>query len=182
MMRCLTRSLAAVLLALAVSPVVARAQAAGARTVLTQGRKGALAARRQENQFLRHLDRLQRMSPEQRRRALNALPPERRQIFEQRLEAYARMNPEQRQRLARELENFRQLPPERQSALRDTRRKLAGMPIQRRRQIARELRNLREMDDEQRRTRMESSEFKERFTEEERRMIGDLSSVLEPEV
>ncbi len=181
-MRCLTTSLAVMLMALAGFSVPARAQSAGTRIVLAQGRKGAIAARRQENQFLRHLDRLQRMPPEQRRRALNALPPERRQLFERRLEEYARMNPEQRERLARELDNFRQLPPERQRALRDTRRKLAGMPVQRRRQIARELRNLRGMDDEQRRARMDSSEFKERFTEEERQMIGDLSSVLEPEV
>jgi len=143
--------------------------------------KGPLGQSRDAAQFQKQLDRLQRMTPEQRRKALNALPPERRERFERRLEEYQHMTPEERQRLARQLQNFQQLPPERQRAIRQMGRKLSEMPPQRRRLIAREIRELRAMDEPERQARLDSPELKERFNDEERQLLGDLSSVLEPE-
>jgi hypothetical protein len=142
-------------------------------------RKGP--AGREATQFQRQLEKFQRMTPQQRRRALNALPPERREMFERRLEEYRSLEPEERQRLARQLDNFRQLPPERQKAIRQMRRKLADMPAARRRMMAGEIQELRGLDEEARRERLNSAEVKERFSEEEREMLQDLSSVLEPD-
>lgn len=142
-------------------------------------RKGPAA--REATQFQKQLDKFQRMTPQQRRRALNALPPERRELFERRLEEYRSLEPDERQRLARQLDNFRQLPPERQKAVREMRRKLADMPAGRRRLMAGELQQLRGLEDEARRERLSSMELKERFSDEERQMLNDLSSVLEPE-
>lgn len=145
-------------------------------------RKGpAGSAGREATQFQRQLEKFQRMTPQQRRRALNALPPERREMFERRLEEYRSLEPEERQRLARQLDNFRQLPPERQKAIRQMRRKLADMPAARRRMMAGEIQELRGLDEEARRERLNSPEVKERFSEEEREMLQDLSSVLEPD-
>lgn len=142
-------------------------------------RKGP--AGREATQFQRQMEKFQRMTPRQRRRALNALPPERREQFERRLEEYRSLEPDERQRLARQLDNFRQLPPERQKAVREMRRKLSEMPVARRRLMAGEIQELRGLDDEARRERLNSLEVKERFSDDERQMLSDLSSVLEPE-
>ena len=50
------------------------------------------------------LDRLERMSPEERQRALEKLPPERRQRIEERLRRYESLTPEERERIRRQFE------------------------------------------------------------------------------
>jgi hypothetical protein len=143
--------------------------------------KGPLGAGRNAAQFQRQLERLQKMSPEERRKALDALPEERREQFERRLEEYRQLTPGERERLARQLSNFQQLPPERQKAIRQMRKQLAEMPPRRRRLLGRELMDLRGMNEEDRQARLASPELKDRFSDEERQLLGDLSSVLEPE-
>ncbi|MEP7363691.1 MAG: DUF3106 domain-containing protein [Acidobacteriota bacterium] len=143
--------------------------------------KGPIGSGRNAAQFQMQLDRLQKMSPEERRKALDALPEGRREQFERRLEAYSHMTPSERERLARQLNNFQQLPPERQKAIRQMRKQLSEMPPRRRRLMAREVMELRGMSDEERQSRLDSPELKDRFSDEERQLLGDLSSVLEPE-
>ena len=143
--------------------------------------KGPLGSGRNAAQFQKQLDHLQKMSPEERRKALDALPQDRRELFERRLEEYRHLTPGERERLARQLNNFQQLPPERQKAIRQMRRQLSEMPPRRRRLIARELQELRALNEEERQSRLESSELRDRFSAEERQLLGDLSSVLEPE-
>jgi len=173
-----------------VTPVLAAALGAGFLVSPAQAQfrpKGGLVfprkgpAGREATQFQKQLEKFQRMTPQQRRRALDSLPPERRELFERRLEEYRSLEPTERQRLARQLDNFRQLPPERQKAIRQMRRKLADMPAARRRLMAGEIQELRGLGEEARRERLNSPEVKERFSEEEREMLQDLSSVLEPD-
>jgi len=60
------------------------------------------------------LDRLEQMSPAERQRVLDRLPPERRSRLEERLAAYDRLPPDERERLRRQYERFNSLSPEQQ--------------------------------------------------------------------
>ena len=120
------------------------------------------------------LDRLERMSPEERRRALEKLPPQRRRQIEQRLERYNAMPPEQRERLRRQLSLFRSLPPERQEQTRQLFRRFTELPEDRQREIRRAARALRGLDEDRRKRRLESPAFRNRFSPEEQQLVREL--------
>ncbi|MGE5570272.1 MAG: DUF3106 domain-containing protein [Rhodospirillales bacterium] len=123
------------------------------------------------------LDRLERMSPEERRRVLDKLPPQRRRQLEQRLKRYDAMPPEQRERLRRQLSLFRSLPPERQEQTRQLFRRFTELPEDRRQEIRRAVRALGRLDEERRRSRLESPAFRERFNPEEQKIVRELLQV-----
>src|SRR5436190_18557983 len=60
------------------------------------------------------IERLNRMTPEQRQRALDRLPPERREKVERRLENFNALPPEEKDRLRQQYQAFQKLPPEKQ--------------------------------------------------------------------
>ncbi len=64
------------------------------------------------------VEQLRHMSPEERQRFLNSLPPARRQRLQERLNQYEQIPPAQRQRLEKTYEKFQQLPPEKQDLMR----------------------------------------------------------------
>src|SRR5215467_11793844 len=74
------------------------------------------------------LERFSRMTPDERQRALDRLPPERREKIEQQLRQYNSMSPVER----RQLEAFRDLPPERQETVRRIYRRMNNLPEDRR--------------------------------------------------
>ena len=129
----------------------------------------------------RMLDRLNRMTPEQLERFLGSLPPERRNRIERRLERYRELPPEERERLRNRYQRFRQLPPERQDEVRRLFRRFSDVPPARRPEIRREFMRLRGMSDLARRSRIESEEFRRRYSPEERRLIEDLAGSFLPE-
>jgi len=59
------------------------------------------------------IERWSNMTPEQRSKALDRLPPERREKIEAQLNRYQNMTPEQREQLRFRAQLFNQLPPER---------------------------------------------------------------------
>jgi hypothetical protein len=120
------------------------------------------------------LDRLEQMTPEQRRRALAQLPPERRKRIEQRLSQYESLSPTEREQLRRQYERFRQLSPEKQEAARQLFRKFNNLPVERRRILRQEARRLNWMDQSERRARVNSPDFRTRYSPEEQRMVQDL--------
>jgi hypothetical protein len=74
------------------------------------------------------LERFQKMSPEEREKALKKLPPGRRARVEQQLENLDRLTPEQRERRFRRLEAFQNLPPQRRQIVRQEIEDLRALP------------------------------------------------------
>ncbi|MGD0200641.1 MAG: DUF3106 domain-containing protein [Bryobacteraceae bacterium] len=120
------------------------------------------------------LDRLERMSPEERRRFFESLPPERRQRLQERFEQYERLSPEERARLRRGLGRFRQLPPDQQDAARRLFSEFRLLPPDRRVMLRQELRRLRWLEPAERATRMDSPAFVGLYSAEERRILRGL--------
>jgi hypothetical protein len=123
------------------------------------------------------LDRLEQMSPEERQKALDRLPPERRQRVEEGLERYRAMNPENRERLR----NFERMPEEQRDAIRQSFRRMQDLPLGRRAMVRRELQQLRGMSDAERETRMQSESFRRRFDANEQGLIRDTVANMPPE-
>jgi hypothetical protein len=108
------------------------------------------------------------MTPEERKKALQKLPPERRKILEDRLRQYDKlspsqkdklhaMSPEQQVRLRRLYQRFNNFPPERQGALRTETQKMQSMT------------------DAERRARMNSDEFRNRYNQREQALLAELA-------
>lgn len=144
---------------------------------IVPGQKKGLGARA-NLKGLPLLDRLHRMNPAQRRRFLENVPPPRRRILEQRLRDYDRMTPDERRQAARSLENFQNLPEERRQRVRRLHNVLLRMPQDRQDLLRQEMRALDELDPSERRTRMESSEFREKYGPMERRWLEELTRAL----
>lgn len=122
----------------------------------------------------RPLERLQGMTPEQRRRALERVPPQRRREIERKLNDFERLSPEDRARFDR----FREMPAARQESVRRAFSSLNELKPERQQAVRRELRRLRSLPDGDRQSRLESAEFQNRFDEREREIIGQLSDLV----
>lgn len=152
--------------------ILASALLAPAGEVWAQARKGPIPRPEQvkpkrksqaqkKEQRAQEIDRFQKMTPAERRQALDKLPPERRARIEQRLERtemrLQRMKPAERQNLRRRYESFQALPADRKQAVRQ------------------EIRQLRALSPEERKKRLQSPETKKRFNEDERRLLEEVS-------
>lgn len=126
----------------------------------------------------RALERLERMTPQQRARALANLPPERRQEIEQKLQAFDRLPPEERMRIRNQLERMNSLPPQRQNQVRRSIRQFQQLPEDRKLLIRRELDRMAAMPDEARRAYMNREEFRNTYTPNEQQMMQNLSEIL----
>lgn len=126
------------------------------------------------------LDRLEKMSPEQRERVLSKLPPERRKKVEEGLERFHQLPPSEQERLRNRLERFDQLPPERQAAARRLFARFNQLPEERRQLLREEFQLLRKLEDQDRRARINSDEIRSRFTLAEQQLLQDFSNLLVP--
>jgi phage-related protein len=124
------------------------------------------------------LQKLARMSPEERQKALASLPPERRQMMMRRLRNFEAMPPAARERATSELERLHSLPPQRQNQIRRSLRELQTLPEDRKALVVAEIQRLNGMPEDDRRSRMNSEEFRNRYSPAEQQMMGDLSEVL----
>lgn len=123
-------------------------------------------------------ERLQRMTPSERREALRNVPPERREAMEKRLENMRNMSPEEREKLRGSLEKFQDMTPERQQQLRESFRQFSeAFPPERRPEAQRMIRRLRSTSDEETRKQLLSDKrYLERFSEDERKVIERMAS------
>lgn len=137
-------------------------------------RPGMRRQDRQEMMQFRILDRLSRMSPEDRERLLAKLPPPRRRSVESNLRRFQQMPPARRAALAERLRQFEQMTPERQSHLRELLRTVGQMPPERRRELQGEFARIKRMSDEDRLDYTSSAAFQEKFNESERDLLLDL--------
>lgn len=125
------------------------------------------------------VERLRRLPPAQRQKLLERLPPERRQRMERQLHELDQMSPQERQRLHDRYEMFRQLPPEKQDALRGAFKHFNGLPLDRREAIRKEMADLKNMKPAERRDRIQSDAFNERYSLEEQQVMRRFFRVLQ---
>ena len=123
------------------------------------------------------IERWNRMTPEERRRALGKLPPERRREIEDKLQKLRNLPPQERQQLRDRYQTFSQLPPEQQNRARVLFRQFNSLPPDRRPIVRQEFESLRSLPESERRMRLNSSEFRTRFTASEQELLQDLTQV-----
>jgi hypothetical protein len=88
------------------------------------------------------------------------------------------LSPERRRQLEKRYERFRQLPPERQERARKQFRKFSEMPLDRRRAITQELSGMRGLSDAERKQRMKSEDFRNRYSPKEMEVIEEMAGLL----
>ena len=123
------------------------------------------------------VQRLVAMSPEDREKALSALPPARRQNLEQRIRDFEALPPGQQLLMRTRVEKLAKLSPERQDEVRESLRSFNAMPQERRQAIRREVIRCTGMPEDSYHAYLNSEGMRGRFTDEERRMIDDLLAV-----
>ena len=101
----------------------------------------------------KQIERLQKMTPEEREKALANLPSERRQQVEKQLNRLDQLTPQQREQLDQRFEKLQGFPPARQRAVRE------------------EVQILRKMPFADRQARLHSEEFNQQFSAEEQDLI-----------
>lgn len=124
------------------------------------------------------LDRWNKMSPQERQRVLNSLPPDRRKRLEERLQTYNQLSPAEQQKLRQQYNAFRQLPPVKQETLRKLYKEFEQLPPARREQLRSEVQQLRNMSPADRRARVSNTDFRTKYTLSEQRVMEDLARVL----
>ena len=143
-----------------------------------QPRRGPGLGRRPATRPKQAFDRLNRMNPEQRRKAIEKLPPDRQKQMEQRLEDYNRLSPEVRDKLANRYESFQQLPEAQQEAMRKLYRRFNTLPPERREVMREEVRELYRLPASDRMARMNSDEYRNKFSRQEQTMLRDFADSL----
>jgi hypothetical protein len=138
------------------------------------------AAPRNNQPGVQALQRLGRMTPEERQKALASLPPARRREILEKFREFQNLPPTARERLTPELERLQSLPPQRQNQVRRSLQQFRALPDDRKATVRQELGRLGAMPDEDRRARMNSEEFRNRYSPAEQQMIGNLSEVVAP--
>jgi hypothetical protein len=124
--------------------------------------------------------RLFRMTPEQRERALEPLPPERQAAFRKTLEWFDSLPKEQQEMQIHRIERFDALTPEKKAEFRQLLMALDQLPGPRKTLIGRQLYLLQEMPDQQRENTLKRPQFQERFTPEELRILKGLADAWNP--
>lgn len=124
------------------------------------------------------LDRWNQMSPEERQRELKKLPPERQKQIQERVDEFNHLPQEEQQRLRERYARFSQLSPERQDIVRRQIRRFNELDAERRRIVGQELTHLRGVPEADRRARINSEDFRTRFSLSEQQLIEDLSQIL----
>jgi phage-related protein len=127
-----------------------------------------------------NLQRLARMSPEERQKALANLPPARQQALMRQLQNFQQLPPAARQREVQQAEKLQSLPPQRRSQVRQSLVQFRDLPVERKAAISSELDRLNAMPEEDRRARMNSEEFRNRYSPAEQQMMSNISEVMPP--
>lgn len=127
---------------------------------------------------IENVRRLSRMSQQERQQVLSKLPPERRQAVIKSLQDFQKLPPSERQRSAIELERLHGLPQQKQNQVLRSLRQFQDLPDERKATLGSELDRLTAMPDEDRRARMNSEEFRNRYSPAEQQMMSNMSELL----
>jgi hypothetical protein len=123
-------------------------------------------------------DRLMRMTPEDRERALSQLPKKRREQLQQRIQNFQELPSAVQTRRLDRLERLNSLPPQRQNEVRQSIKDLQELPDGQKKKINQEMNRMSRMTDNDRAARMNSDDFHGRYSLDEQRMIGNLAEIL----
>ena len=124
------------------------------------------------------IDRWNQMSPEERERALAKLPPQRARMIRERIRRYNQLPEREKQALRERYQMFSQLPPDKQAIVRQRMLEARQLPRSRWPVIRREVDQLRAMPEAQRRARLNSEEFRSRFSPQEQQIVRDITEIL----
>jgi hypothetical protein len=124
------------------------------------------------------LDKLTRMTPEERDQALSRLAPARRAQLEQKIRSFQQLPMALQERTLDRLERLNRLPPQKQNQVRRSMKQFADLPEDRKMAINLELRHMSAMPDDERRSYMNTEEFRNRYSPAEQQMMSNLAEVL----
>ncbi len=122
------------------------------------------------------VQQLMQMTPEQRERALEKLPPQRQEQIRQRLQQFDSLPKQQQDRRLEQLRLLSSLPPETQALVRRQIQAFNQLPDDRRRVMGPELQRLRRMPASQRDARIASDQFQNNFSPDEQKILSDISA------
>jgi hypothetical protein len=126
------------------------------------------------------LNRLAQMTPEEREKALSRLPPAQRENLERQIRNFQQLPPAAQERRLDRAERLNSLPPQQQNQVRRSANQLRNLPEDRRMAINQELRHMSVMPDDERQAYMNTEEFRNRFSPDEQRIVGNLAKILPP--
>ena len=121
------------------------------------------------------IDRWNQMSPEERERELAKLPPERASMIRERIRRYNQLPEKEKQALRDRYQRFSQLPPDKQAIVRQRMLEFRQLPLARRPAVRREVFQLRGLPEAERRARLDSEEFRSRFSPQEQQIVRDIT-------
>jgi hypothetical protein len=124
------------------------------------------------------LDRWNKMTPNQRTRALASLPPERRKQIQARLDQFNALPKAEQDRMRRRYDRFSHLAPERQAIVKRQIQAYGKLADDRRPAISREFEQLRRLPSDERKARVNSEEFRNRYSPREQQLLADLSDAM----
>lgn len=122
------------------------------------------------------VQRLAHLTPEERERILEQLPPDRQAQVRKQLEKFDQLPQAQKDRLARQAQSLAALPPEKQRLINQGIVAINHLPEERKPEVAKELRSLLTMAPEDRATVLASDKFKQRYSPQEQKILSDLSN------
>lgn len=124
------------------------------------------------------LERIDRMAPADREKFFNLIPDEgKRDAMRRRWEIWNRMPPDERERLGALIHELPNLPPQRLEAARLLFRRFSELPQDRQTAIREEVAEMRKLSPEERRARVNSDEFRNQFSDPEKRLMLDMARV-----
>ena len=126
------------------------------------------------------LEKLLNMNPADREKYLESVPEKRRENLQKRLDEIDKMPPARKTRVLSRLEMLNRLPPETQQQVRRAMQELQQLPKDRKMLVSLELQYMAPMSDEERRTHLNSEEFRNRYSADEKQMINSLIQVTPP--
>ena len=121
--------------------------------------------------------RLERMTPEEREKALSQLPPARRAQIEKRIQNFQKLPPAVQERRLDRLQRLESLPPREQVQVRRSVNQLQNLPDDRRRAINQELRRMSVMPEDERQPYMNTEDFRNRFSPSEQQIVSDVAKI-----
>ena len=120
------------------------------------------------------VEKLAKMPPTQRQKALSDLPADRRAKVESGLDRWSKLSPQQKAYQ----EKFRTLPPETQKRIRELSNRIKTLPKDRKGAVQAEIQQLRNMPPAQRQKILSSPEVKKNFSHDEQEILKESPNLL----
>jgi Protein of unknown function (DUF3106) len=164
-------------------PPKGAAKAAGPKNAKNEAKAGGTPKKGGPalNNPLNPAQRLMQMTPEQRERVLEQLPPERQAQLRRTLEKLDSLPPAEKERIARQVQSANALPPATQRIISQGIHGMNSLPADRKPLVRKELLSLFNMEPEDRAARLNSADFKKAYSPDEQKILSDLSNNLPPD-